>query len=144
MKMAILSGLGKLAGLIDLPGSSVDPKLVQELLAKLAIVIALIVISGLLVGVLLVGALYAGYSALLYYDMPQASAMAITGLSAALITAILVVVAIQQARRLSEMPSRIMRRPSLLPSNDIGHGAIAVADAFIQGLLTRRVHTESK
>lgn len=134
-----MSLIGKIVGLLSIGGAIAESPMPRKLLSGMATVAGLTVVTGMMIGTLLVGSLYAGYRGLMYYGMTSESALVTVAGIAAVITIVLVSVTVRYVKSLFDMPR-------LMPDMQAGAGGIAgkaagLADSFMDGLLTREVHT---
>jgi len=131
--------LEKLLGLATIGSTFASISLLHRFLSRLAILIALIIVTSIMTGVLLAGIFYGIYEGLTYYGLTHDAALLLVAALVLILTASLFGLTLSRIRQLREIaPSPVNQTfPSL------GHIA-AVAEAFVDGFLTRQPHPHGK
>lgn len=134
-----MSRIGKLLGLLTFGRMYAKTLIFQKFLSGIAAAVALTIVSGMMVGTLLIGGLYALYALLLHFGLPVFNAMFTTGAVAFGVTALLIAVTAQCLQKLLVIPKDFIQAEAPLASR-----VSNVADAFVDGLLTREIKTRKR
>lgn len=132
--IAVIPRVAALLGTLSLSRSYADVPVIRKMLSGITMMIALTIVSGIMISALIVGGLYAAYLVQVYYGMQPVAAFVITGVLAVIITMIFVSATIMHSRNLAEMPKHLFKTESPLT-----YRASGIANAFLDGLLTREV-----
>lgn len=123
--------LGRLLGLVAVRRSLSDNPLIHQFLVRAGACVGMLIVASFLIGALLVGGLFMAYGALLAHGLtPDASMVAVVG-----ITLLLVVILLQaisaQFHRMHHMVHDIVR--SQAPLSGVTDAVSDMADAFMRG-----------
>ncbi|HUY69356.1 MAG TPA: hypothetical protein VMV79_08655 [Alphaproteobacteria bacterium] len=126
-----MSYIGKLVDLTTVGGTVTGIALLQRLIPRLAIIVALTIISSMMIVALMMAGFYAVYAGLLSYGLTSGAAMAATGGIALLVTLLLVGVTVIRMRQIRDVRRALLNMPIVAEAVDL-------ADAFVEGFLSRQ------
>ncbi len=126
-----MSYIDKVLGIAGMGSTIANVSLLKRFLSGVTTVIALTAISSTMAGMLLLTAIYGLYLGLIHYGLEPVAAVVAMGSLALIITAILAWMAVMRWRELRELPHIMTHGPLMGQVNRI-------ADAFVDGLLSRR------
>ena len=120
----------KLLSLINIGQNLYAKWLLQQLLSRIAVLACFAIVASTMVGGLVICGFIAIYMVFIHLGVPPEMAMLEVGGSALLATVILIVALLTYARRLKDMPRKLLMKkvPPVSQANDI-------LDAFLDGLM---------